>query len=123
MRRSSWPRLALVLLAGIGISCGAPDLPTDTQGRDHILYLQHCASCHGASGKGSWRAWLFLVRPGNLADSKQMDTLSDQYLFDLIKHGGSPSGKPGMPSFSFQLTDEEIREIIAYVRTLSRKSE
>jgi hypothetical protein len=24
---------------------------------------------------------------------------SDRYLFDIIKHGGSPIGRPGMPAF------------------------
>jgi len=122
--RAFWSGLGLFLLGvGIGTACGAPEVSTIAQGQGHALYLQHCASCHGPSGKGAWRAWLFLIRPGNLTDLKKMNALSDQYLFDLIKHGGSPIGKPGMPSFNFQLTDEGIREVIAYTRTLSLKSE
>ena len=36
------------------------------------LYLEHCATCHGADGSGSWRATLFLMRPGNLRDPRLM---------------------------------------------------
>ena len=84
------------------------------------IYLTQCATCHGANGAGSWRATLFLMRPGNLADRQATDALSDEYLFDLIKHGGATIGKPGMPAFGFHLSDEQVREVIRYVRTLPK---
>jgi mono/diheme cytochrome c family protein len=85
------------------------------------LYLTHCATCHGANGEGSWRATLFLMRPGNLADARMMDALSDEYLATLIKNGGAALGKPGMPAFGYHLSDDEIRELIRYLRTLPRR--
>jgi cytochrome c553 len=84
------------------------------------LYLAHCAECHGANGHGSWRATLFLLRPTDLADPLGLAPLSDAYLFDLVKHGGAPIGKPGMPAFGYHLSDEQIREVVRYVRSLSR---
>ncbi len=84
------------------------------------LYRAHCATCHGASGRGNaWRARLLFLHPGNLTDSKAMQTLSDDFLFQIIKHGGANFGKPGMPSFGFHLTDEEIRALVTYMRTLA----
>ena len=85
------------------------------------LYLTYCAECHGANGHGSWRAALFLLRPGDLADPNTLAPLSDDYLIDLVKHGGAPIGKPGMPAFGYHLSDEQIREVVAYVRTLSTR--
>jgi mono/diheme cytochrome c family protein len=85
------------------------------------LYLTHCATCHGANGEGSWRATIFLMRPGNLADPRVMDSLSDEYLFLLIRNGGAALGKPGMPAFGYHLTDDEIRELIRYLRTLPKR--
>ena len=82
-------------------------------------YLGNCASCHGANGHGSWRATIFLIRPGDLTDTKTMAQLPDEYLFNLVKHGGATIGKPGMPAFGYHLTDEQIRALVAYVRTLS----
>ena len=82
-------------------------------------YLSTCAGCHGANGHGSWRATIFLIRPGDLTDGKAMAQLTDEYLFNLVKHGGATIGKPGMPAFGYHLTDDQIRALVAYVRTLS----
>jgi mono/diheme cytochrome c family protein len=49
-----------------------------------------------------------------------MASLPDRYLADLIRHGGSALGKPGMPSFGFVLSDAEIEAVIQYVRSLPR---
>ena len=86
------------------------------------LYLSHCAECHGANGHGSWRATIFLIRPGDLGDARTLAGKSDEYLFDLIKNGGAAIGKPGMPAFGFHLTDEQIRELVRYVRALPRRA-
>jgi len=124
MRR---PVLALaVVLAAIGAFTGGLawllDTPKPSAGapKAERLYLGLCATCHGADGRGSWSAALLLVRPGKLSDAAALDRRSDQYLFDLIKHGGAPIGRPGMPAFGSTLTDGEIAELVAYVRTLSR---
>lgn len=83
-------------------------------------YLRYCAECHGADGRGSWRATLFFLSPGNLSEPRTLSGLSDEYLFDLVKHGGAPIGKPGMPAFGYHLTDREIRELVDYLRTLPK---
>jgi mono/diheme cytochrome c family protein len=61
------------------------------------------------------------MRPGDLSDPRLMDRLPDQYLLELIKNGGATIGKPGMPSFGYHLKDDEIRELIRYARTLSKR--
>lgn len=91
-----------------------PDAPPAQQ-----LYFAHCATCHGVKGNGSWRAMVFLIRPGDLSDAWRMQDLSDQYLFDIVKHGGAPLGKPGMPAYGFHLSDAEIRDLVRYLRTLA----
>ena len=85
------------------------------------LYLTYCAACHAANGQGSWRAWLFLLRPGKLSDAPVMSRHSDEYLFLLIKNGGATIGKPGMPAFGYHLKDDEIRELVRYLRTLAKR--
>ena len=69
---------------------------------------------------GSWRAALFLIRPGNLADAAIIGRRSDEYLFDIIKHGGAPIGRPGMPGFGATLSDADIAGLVRYVRGLTR---
>jgi mono/diheme cytochrome c family protein len=110
---------ALFLLLGTGIALfflphPVPKTATPVQ----RLYLGLCAECHGANGHGSWRATILLMRPGNLADPDTLRGRSDDYVFDLIKHGGATIGKPGMPAFGFHLSDEQIRQLVRHVRAL-----
>jgi hypothetical protein len=86
------------------------------------LYLSLCAECHGANGHGSWRATILLIRPGDLGDARTLAGRSDQYVFDVIEHGGAPIGKPGMPAFGFHLTDEQVRDLVRYVRALPARA-
>jgi mono/diheme cytochrome c family protein len=85
------------------------------------LYYAFCAECHGVDGRGSWRAALFLLRPGDLT-APSSRAHSDTYLFDIIKHGGAPIGRPGMPAFGAQLSDADIQAVVGFVRTLSSPS-
>jgi mono/diheme cytochrome c family protein len=119
------PLVALVLaIVTIGLFTGGLawllDTPKPPPGADRAerLYYAFCASCHGVDGRGSWRAALFLVRPGDLTDGSRAAALSDAYLFDLVKHGGAPIGRPGMPAFGATLGDEDIRLLVQYVRRL-----
>jgi len=86
------------------------------------LYLTNCATCHGSDGRGSWRATLLLMRPGDFIDPRTLAPLDDAYLLELIKNGGANLGRPGMPAFGFHLSDAEIRELIAYLRALPTRT-
>jgi len=116
----------VLTITGLGVFAGGlawllndPRPPTGAS-RGERLYYAYCIECHGRDGRGSWRAALFLLRPGNLADSTRMSSHTDRYLFDIIKHGGSPVGRPGMPAFGYHLSDDDIRALAAYIRTLAK---
>ncbi len=126
MRR---PLLALlIILAGIGIFAASlawlldSAAPPPGAPRAQRLFSALCATCHGADGRGSWRAALFLIRPGNLADHARMSQHANRYLFDIIKHGGAPLGRPGMPAFGATLSDADIEALVAYVRAFGARS-
>jgi mono/diheme cytochrome c family protein len=90
------------------------------RGTTGSTYQSQCASCHGSNGKGDgWTAWLFRLQMRNLRDAAYMRTLSDDYLFQIIKQGGANLGKPGMPSWGQDLTDREIRDLVVYIRSLT----
>jgi mono/diheme cytochrome c family protein len=118
--------LVLVLaLGGVGLFAGGlawvlndPRPPAGAP-RAERLYYTFCAGCHGLDGHGSWRAALFLIRPGDLTKSSAMP---DRYLLDIIKHGGAPFGRPGMPAFGAQLSDADIEALAAYVKTLGTRA-
>jgi len=111
----------LALIGSVLVMLFVPHPVPKTATGGQRLYLTHCATCHGADGRGSWRATVFLMQPGNLGDRQRMDRLTDQYVFELIKNGGATIGRPGMPAFGYHLADEEIRELVRYLRTLPRR--
>jgi mono/diheme cytochrome c family protein len=126
MRR---PLVALVVaLAAIGVFTGglawllSDPRPPAGASQSQRLYYAFCAECHGVDGRGSWRAALFLLRPGDLAAVAAMRAHSDSYLFDIIKHGGAPIGRPGMPAFGAQLSDADIQAVVGHVRALTSAS-
>ncbi|MBZ0253329.1 MAG: cytochrome c, partial [Candidatus Methylomirabilis sp.] len=55
--------------------------------------------------------------PRKFSDKAVMDALSDEQLFASIKEG-----RPGTPMVAFRATlaDDEIRALIAYIRTLAK---
>jgi mono/diheme cytochrome c family protein len=84
-------------------------------------YDLFCGSCHGASGKGDGPAAASLTpKPRDHSDGKYMNTLTDKYVFDIIKGGGASAGKsPLMPPWTGQLSDQDIRNLVAYIRSLA----
>ncbi len=85
-------------------------------------YLQLCAFCHGATGKGNGPAAQgFPVKPADHTNKAKMRKLKDGDLGKIIKGGGRSVGKsPLMPPFANQLSDADIQNLIAYIRTLAR---
>src|SRR5260370_5107956 len=116
--------MVVAAVAAIGVCAGGLGwLLTDARPpagapRAQRLYYAYCAECHGADGRGSWRASLFLLRPRDLTDPR-VAAQSDRYLFDILKHGGATIGRPGMPALGAQLPDEDIQLLVGYVRTLA----
>jgi cytochrome c oxidase cbb3-type subunit 3 len=84
------------------------------------LYGQYCVSCHGQSGKGDGPAAAALnPKPRDHTDKESMSKMSDDDLLKVIKNGGASIGKsPLMPPWGGALKDDQIKDVIAYVRTL-----
>ena len=75
------------------------------------LYKTKCQACHGADGKGDTPAGKKLgVKDFH---SPEVAKMSDQELFAITKNG-----KDKMPPYDKKLTDEQIKELIKYIRSL-----
>jgi len=82
------------------------------------LYVQLCASCHGASGRGDGPAGQRLNPPArDLTGMNETRMWSDGFLFWTIAEGGVPV-KSAMPPYKASLKDNDIWKIILYLRTL-----
>jgi mono/diheme cytochrome c family protein len=119
----------IILLVVVGIfTLGAPGLAAQKgdPGQGKPLYVEYCLQCHGGRGEG-W-GWSNKIPPPpvpvpDLSDPKLMKQLSDQYLFDIIKMGGEGVGKTRlMPPAGRVMTDGEIWDVVAYLRSLTRRA-
>jgi cytochrome c6 len=77
-------------------------------------YQAKCQMCHAADGSGSTPAGKALKAIP--FSSPELLKASDAQLFASTKNG-----KGKMPAFGAKLSDAEIKESIAYVRTLQKK--
>jgi mono/diheme cytochrome c family protein len=84
------------------------------------LYGQFCSTCHGQSGKGDGPGAAALnPKPRDHTDKEYMSKMSDEEMMKVIKNGGASIGKsPLMPPWGASLKDDQIQDVIAYIRTL-----
>lgn len=80
------------------------------------LYAVYCLKCHGEIGLGNGReAENLTPSPALLAYLVQQPISVDQYLLWSISDGGRRFGT-AMPAFKNELSQEQIWQIIAYLR-------
>lgn len=98
-------------------------------GRGERLYAENCASCHGArlQGMPNWRQ----PGPDGVLPAPPHDETGhtwhhgDGLLLDYAKSGGQAAlaalgvtgVKSGMPAFEGVLSDPEIRDILAWIKS------
>jgi cytochrome c553 len=83
-------------------------------------WTKHCASCHGKDGKGDTKAGK-KADVKDLTDSKYQAAFSDEQMFKQIKEGMKDAkGKEKMKPFGGVLSDDEIKALVAHVRTLKK---
>jgi mono/diheme cytochrome c family protein len=91
--------------------------------RGRALYAERCALCHGVQGEGWDWSKKVAAPPVPVPDLAQAaPTRSDEFLFEIVKDGGEAVGRTRfMPPFGFQLSDQEVWDLVAYVRSLETK--
>ncbi len=81
-------------------------------------FMSYCMPCHGAEGKGDGMLAEDLdAKPRDLSDAEFLSSKPDKHLFKVIKEGGAAVGlTENMTPFMGQLSDEEIDNVIVYLR-------
>ncbi|MBF8260689.1 MAG: exported protein of unknown function [candidate division NC10 bacterium] len=89
-------------------------------GKQKYVENMRCSACHGESGIGDGPAAVALnPKPRNYTDCAVMSKKSDAELFKVIKEGGPAAGlSPLMVAFGSQLSDKEIWDVIAFIRSI-----
>ncbi|MBB6253763.1 CopD family protein [Nitrospirillum iridis] len=139
-RRLSWKRRALEAVFAAGfLWWGVPDLdlltvqafPTSfwssptgftaaSVAQGAALFPGHCARCHGSGGAGDGPdAAKLSIPPADLTAHHLLDH-SEGDIFWWLTHGmPDPDGKPVMPAFASQLTEDDRWALIDYIHTLN----
>lgn len=129
--------IGVLALAGVGAyfwmaSAAEVDIGTMPDDVDIVageaLYAESCAVCHGVNLEGQ-EDWRSPGEDGRLPAPPHDETghtwhHGDQVLFEYTKLGGRALMEAqglefdsGMPGFGGQLTDQEIWNILAYIRS------
>ena len=78
------------------------------------LYKSKCAACHGPDGAGATTMGKKLGAKD--FRSPEVSKLSDTELFDITK-----KGKNKMPTYDKKLTDDQIKDLVKYIRQLCKE--
>lgn len=130
--RRFWLAVAVtVLVAGgaawwrFGDRGGTPAVSPARLAQGQQIYAEACAACHGArlEGQPEWRS----RKPDGKLPAPPHDASGhtwhhgDGDLFTLTKYGPAPFAPPGyrsdMPAFAEILSDEQIRDVLAYIKS------
>lgn len=117
---SGWFRWSLIAVAGmvLGVTAATPSGFGESQGNPKngkAPYEQYCAICHGARGLGNGPMAKATSPPATRLASREVRDKPDQELFDAIANGKGSA----MPAWRGILADEQIGDVIAYVRSLA----
>ncbi|MEY4551148.1 MAG: Cytochrome oxidase, cbb3-type, subunit [Pseudomonadota bacterium] len=99
-----------VALAAL-VACEPSD-PTPS-GRGRRTFQRTCSGCHGADARGTRRPGL-TKPPRDLTNPAFQAEVSDEQLRQSIR-----LGKGQMPNFGGLMADEQITELIAFIRSLA----
>ena len=110
--RRNW-RMGTIVGAGVLAAIGILSAPAKSEDKSAAVYKQKCVSCPGVDGKGEAPAGKAMkVRSFASPETAKM---SDQELADVIE-----KGKGKMPKYGASLNSDEIKAMVAYIRTLAK---
>jgi cytochrome c6 len=98
-----------VVLAGITLLSG----PAQAQTGGEALYKAKCVACHGPDGKGE-------TAVGKANKIRDLGSADVQAQSDDVIAGIIGSGKGKMPAYGKSLKPDQIKELVAYIRSLKK---
>jgi len=117
-------RKGLVTLGFVGLITGLGTVQ-NAMGTGNVeaggkLYQARCAPCHGPDGKAATpTAQALNPKPRDHTDGAYMNQLSNDHLAKVIKNGGPAVGKSQIMPAHADLNDQQIEDIVTFVRTLA----
>ena len=112
-------RISFFAACGLALGLTAPHgwAETGDPAKGKAMYERLCSTCHGAQGKGDGPAGQMMRPPAADLTSSKVKGKPDADLFQSIQNGKPPTA---MSAFKGQLSDEQIHDVVAYIRSLGR---
>lgn len=113
-----WPLVLAFIALWTYAAAGAERSARLSVGRE--IYQERCVLCHGSRGEG-WDWEKKAARPPvPVPDLTQsVAKRSDAFLFAVIRDGGEAVGLTRfMPAFGFNMSEQELKDVVAYLRSL-----
>ena len=79
------------------------------------LFARNCSSCHGANGVPNPAMVHSLGAIPDFTSAQTMGALADSTLVNVVTNGKGRT----MPAYKTRLNPDQVRAVVAYVRTLS----
>lgn len=91
------------------------------QSEGERVYYDKCIWCHAdATPAGPSNRTNLTPQPPLLNDGNVMNSVNDGFIRNIVTLGGSALGKsPMMPPWGNTLSEEEIRDVTAYIRAVA----
>jgi cytochrome c oxidase cbb3-type subunit III len=123
--RSKIARRALNAFLAIGFLCCSLAISSwlFAAEKTAALFQELCSVCHGVGGKGDGpNARGLEPKPADFTNCKTMAKDSDEVLLKIIKGGGQSVGRSTvMPAWGEALSEQQIDELIKFIRGLCKK--
>ena len=109
--------LLAVLCLFLGAAAGSAETKGDAA-KGKVSFENTCVACHGPQGKGDGVAAAALnPKPKDLSDAKLLSTQTDDFIYKVISEGGASVGlSPMMAAWSGVLSEQDIWNVVAYIR-------
>lgn len=103
--RTVWTTIGVLALGAVCVTASA----RQNAAAGKATYTKQCVACHGADGKPK------VPKCPNLADKNFQKAHPDAEFVQA-----TTNGKGTMPAFKGKLTPAQVKDVIAYVRTLGK---
>jgi mono/diheme cytochrome c family protein len=100
-------------VAALMVLAASVAMPAFAAGTGEADYKAKCAMCHGADG-------LAATPMGKSMNIKSFKDPSEVKLSDAELIAATSKGKGKMPAYAGKLSDAQINDVIAYIRTLQK---
>jgi mono/diheme cytochrome c family protein len=99
----------IMILCGVALLLAAPMVMADGA----AVYKAKCASCHGADGAGQ-------TGMGKAMKLRDLGSADVQKQTDAELTSITTDGKAKMPAYKGKISDDEIKQVVAFIRTLKK---